>query len=382
MATATIYIGRFSPFHLGHAHVLKTALSSSDLVIVLIGSAGQARNLKNPFTYTERMGMILAWIGTEPVLDSIITKSTIKFAPLMDQPYNDALWISSVQKQVQNIIDETGLDVTEINITGSDRDSSTWYLSAFPQWKQALIDEHRVDGTGSFNATQVRDILFSNPPFTRFTENLKSMVPDTTYLFLERFIGTPEHTRLTKWYKHNRAYKDAWSVAPYPPTFITTDAIVIQSGHVLVVERGAEPGEGLWALPGGFVEQDERLQDGVVRELIEETGISLAEGKKQKELTRSILLGSIKGKEIFDHPNRSDRGRTITVAYLFRLDDTKPLPKVKGQHAPLHDTNGVKEVETAKAFWLPINDALNRTDMWFEDHHAVLTYFIAISGDR
>jgi bifunctional NMN adenylyltransferase/nudix hydrolase len=54
----SVYIGRFNPFHRGHAYVLEEALKTSKLVIVLVGSAGQARTPKNPFTFTERKEMI------------------------------------------------------------------------------------------------------------------------------------------------------------------------------------------------------------------------------------------------------------------------------------------------------------------------------------
>ena len=52
-----------------------------------------------------------------------------------------------------------------------------------------------------------------------------------------------------------KRYKDIWADAPYAPTFVTTDAVVIQSGHVLLVKRRTAPGKGLWALPGGFLKE-------------------------------------------------------------------------------------------------------------------------------
>ena len=389
MKDCTIYIGRFSPFHLGHAHVLRNAMETSTLVIVLIGSSGQARSLKNPFTFAERKSMIEAW-HVEEYWDSNNT-AELQVLPLHDHPYNDTDWITEVQSTVKNCMTKFCIQrsmavpaepimLTDVHITGSDRDESTWYLNAFPQWKQALVDEHRLDGSGQLNATQVRSLLFGADPIAH--AHLESMLPDTTYRFLRAFENTPEHTLLTQEYVANKAYKDAWSVAPYPPIFVTTDSVVIQSGHVLVVERGAFPGKGLWALPGGFLNPNERLADGSRRELMEETGIRLAEGKKAVELTHAILKGSIRDKEIFDKPDRSSRGRTITVAYLFRLDDTKPLPKVKGQNAPLIETNGIEEVVTTKAFWIPISRALSETSRWFEDHHGILEHFVGQSGDR
>ncbi|MFT2129843.1 NUDIX domain-containing protein, partial [Staphylococcus epidermidis] len=91
----------------------------------------------------------------------------------------------------------------------------------------------------------------------------------------------------------------------------------------------------------------EWLRDAAVRELEEETKI---------KLPTATLKNAIRAREIFDDPNRSLRGRTITVAHLIRLDDTKPLPKVKGSD------------DAAKAFWLPLHEARKNSEMWFEDH--------------
>jgi bifunctional NMN adenylyltransferase/nudix hydrolase len=320
--------------------------------------------------------MIMSWYAEQADVGEL------RIQGLHDHPYNDGAWIKSVQDIVKSTIRDfwvhTPSLLTDVRLTGSDRDESTWYLNAFPQWKQALILEHHLDGMGQVNATAVRAMLFSADYTTRQYDHMRNMLPTATFDFLTNFIGSPEHEQLTREFRQNEAYRKAWSVAPYAPTFNTCDAVVIQSGHVLVVERGAEPGKGLWALPGGFLDQKERIQDGAIRELLEETGIRLAEGKNAKDLTIKMLRGSIRAKEIFDKPDRSSRGRTITVAYLFRLDDTKPLPKVKGQNAPLHETNGIPEVETAKAFWVPISEALNRTDMWFEDHHGIVSWSVGV----
>src|SRR5271165_1988494 len=54
----TVFVGRFSPFHNGHAEVLKRALETSKTVLVLVGSSGSARTTKNPFTFEERKKMI------------------------------------------------------------------------------------------------------------------------------------------------------------------------------------------------------------------------------------------------------------------------------------------------------------------------------------
>ncbi len=365
-----VLIGRCNPFHKGHAQLLRHAAETSKLTVLLLGSAGLARSLRNPFTFQERKLMVEAWLQQEGITNVIV-------AGQRDYPYNNTLWNRSVQQNVGQVLDEVseyhGIPKKpKINIIGSDRDETTWYLHAFPRWKPRLLDAY--GGTESnpigMNATEIRELLFSAP--TDATARLVSMLPNTTYAFLEQFLGSPECARLQRWHEQNRRYKEAWSVAPYEPMFITCDSVIVQSGHILVVERGAEPGQGLWALPGGFLNRRERIKNGCIREAMEETGILLAEGKRAKEITFDILKGNIRKMRVFDDPNRSERGRTVTHAAYIRLDDTKPLPIVKGQFAPLEETGGKLEVETAKAFWLPIDEALRQMDMWFEDHHAII----------
>lgn len=386
----TVYIGRFNPFHNGHAHVLRQALESSQLVIVLVGSSGAARNTKNPLTFDERLDMIRGWAWDEAsrnkTLASISLAERLLILPIRDYPYNDALWIRNVQRVVKQAIKKYCLRhseiLTDIRITGSDRDESTWYLNAFPQWKQALVEPFRQDETLNVSATQIRDWMFSKECDMETQGRMAKMVPSSTLRFLNAFSETDAFGELCHEYEFIKLYKKGWESAPYEPTFVTTDAVVIQSGHVLVVERGNMPGRGLWALPGGFLNQKERLRQGAIRELLEETGIRLAEGKKAKELTEQILNGSIRDKETFDHPERSLRGRTITTAYLFRLDDTKPLPRVKGMNVPAYEAAGKEIVETVDAFWLPIDEALERTDMWFEDHLSIVEWAVNTMDSR
>ena len=371
------YILRGNPFHNGHAAVLRKALSTSKLVVVLIGSSGKARSLKNPFTFAERKSMIERWYTTEFGLSP--NAPALKIMALQDYPYSNSTWIQSVQSLVKRAVtafcvertrDGIPTILTDIYLTGSDRDDSTWYLSSFPQWKLDLIAP--VDPHLDLSATSVRKVLYESNLFASDFAALELKVPRSTRQFLQAFAGTGGLETLRREYKYIKMYKDSWKAAPYAPTFVCADAVVIQSGHVLVVERGAEPGKGLWALPGGFVKQNQRMEDAAIDELMEETGIRLAEGKKGEEITKSMLRGSIKGKEIFDDPERSARGRTITMAYLFRLDDEKPLPKVKGMNVPLHESGGEVIVETAKAWWIPLDQALSQTDKWFEDHNDIL----------
>jgi bifunctional NMN adenylyltransferase/nudix hydrolase len=347
----TVFIGRFSPFHNGHAAVLDRALKTSKAVLVLIGSSDQAPTTKNPFTFETRAQMI------QDYLIASGNKTPCAIKPLHDHPYNDNEWIRGVQNAVETTKVEyvpVFGDNPQVYLTGADRDDSTWYLNAFGSYFNLdIVDDHPVGL--ELSATQIRTLMFKNYNVAPFdTENqLAKVVPQSTLKHLHRFAYTATFGALVQEYNFFQKYAEAWSKAPYAPTFVTTDACVIQSGHVLVNIRDNFPGKGLMALPGGFLEQDEKLIDGCIRELIEETNIGLSKAQ---------LYGSIQDKEIFDKPDRSLRGRTITTCFLLKLDDSKPLPKVKPQVG-----------EVRKCSWVPIAEALDSRDKWFEDHHSILT---------
>jgi 8-oxo-dGTP diphosphatase len=70
--------------------------------------------------------------------------------------------------------------------------------------------------------------------------------------------------------------------------------------HVLLIRRGIAPYEGQYAIPGGFIHENESLQDAALRELYEESGV------------RDVFLEQL---YTFGDPGRDPRGRVITVAY-------------------------------------------------------------------
>ena len=100
----------------------------------------------------------------------------------------------------------------------------------------------------------------------------------------------------------------------YPHPSVTTDCVIFGFDgtklRVLLVERGIEPFKGRWAFPGGFLKMDESAENGALRELQEETGLSGA---------------YIKQFHTFSDPNRDPRERVLTVAYyaLVRMQDVK-----------------------------------------------------------
>lgn len=98
---------------------------------------------------------------------------------------------------------------------------------------------------------------------------------------------------------------------PFPATpALTTDCVVFDGrGRVLLIRRKNPPFQGGYALPGGFVEIGERIEDACRRELSEETGLNV--GKLR-------LVG------VYSDPERDPRGHTCSVAYLSQVDDAIP----------------------------------------------------------
>ena len=68
-------------------------------------------------------------------------------------------------------------------------------------------------------------------------------------------------------------------IAYVNPRVVTTTLPVNDSGELILIRRGLEPGRGLWAQPGGFLEVDETVTEGAVRETLEETGLIVEPGE-------------------------------------------------------------------------------------------------------
>jgi bifunctional NMN adenylyltransferase/nudix hydrolase len=328
-----IFIGRFQPFHLAHYDLLREALSQAETTLVVLGSYNKASNIKNPWTAPQREAMIRAAMTEEE-------NSRVKFIYMRDHLYNDNLWLTELQQLVYEATEGS----ENVALIGHEHDRSSYYLNLFPQWK--LIRMKNIDKYP--HATTIRNLYFT------LDAAYRAHVHPKTAQYLEDFTKTEAFKNLKEEYNFLRDYKISWEGAPFPPTFVTVDSIVIRSGHVLLVRRKGNPGKGLIALPGGFLNQNEKTQDGALRELKEETGIKLP----KEELERAI-----KEQKVFDHPDRSLRGRTITHAFLLDLK-SGPLPIVKGQD------------DADKAWWMSLSELATRESEFFEDHFHIISHFV------
>ena len=351
-----VFVGRFQPFHNEHKRIIDIALQKSKNVLVLVGSAGKARTIRNPFTFQERKDMIegaFQFLLEGDFETPTFIKDRLMVKPLYDKTYNDAAWI----KQVQTIVLDTALDVAnngnsfrasgyndiKVGLIGACKDNTSYYLKMFPQYQSV-----NVEIQADVHATAIRESFLEHG-------NLGGPVPRNVFTFLTDFAKTDAYYQLRSELEFVRDYKKQWEAAPYPVKHMTVDAVVEQSGHVLVVKRRAEPGKGLLAIPGGHLEVEETLMNGVIRELREETKIKVPD---------PVLRGSVVATNMFDDPHRSNIGRVITYAAHIKLPDATSLPKVKGAD------------DAEKAIWLPIGEV--KEEMFFDDHFHIINHFLGL----
>jgi 8-oxo-dGTP diphosphatase len=91
---------------------------------------------------------------------------------------------------------------------------------------------------------------------------------------------------------------------------LTVDAVVFDDeGRLLLIKRKSPPFKGCYALPGGFVEVGETVEDAVRRELMEETGVTANSER---------LVG------IYSEPARDPRGHVVSIAFLMKVRPATP----------------------------------------------------------
>jgi bifunctional NMN adenylyltransferase/nudix hydrolase len=186
---------------------------------------------------------------------------------------------------------------------------------------------------------------------------MSSQVPGSTLEFLRAWAQLPFLARLRAEWAELAAEHEKWAMSPYPPVFVTVDAVVRVADQVLLIRRGRAPGKGLLAVPGGFIEQRETAYQSAVRELQEETGF---------HLLPSEMEHACKASRVFDHPDRSQRGRVITHAFYFDFGE-RMLPEIAGSD------------DAAEARWVPIAELPACEEQFHDDHFHILDAFLGIT---
>jgi bifunctional NMN adenylyltransferase/nudix hydrolase len=303
MTRGLLLAARFQPLTRAQEAWLAQALASASRVAIGLIGADEARSARYPLTAEERMEMISRAL---PVSEN----ARISFVPL--RAYAEP---------------------------GEHQASLTHAFGSGLEWS--------FQEGPSGDETEIWQAFYEGKP------DFREQVSPAVWRFLDGWRDTPPFADMQEEHRAIQVGRKRWGTGP----FVTLDALVVAQGHVLLVRRGRCPGKGLFALPGGFLEPDEFLLEGALRELREETGLHL---RNQAH--------ALKGVRVFDHPGRSQRGRTITHVHHFELR-SPTLPEVQGAD------------DAAEAQWIPLPDISKMERVFFEDHHHILTRFFPVLCD-
>jgi bifunctional NMN adenylyltransferase/nudix hydrolase len=267
-----VVIGRLQPAHTYHIdNLVIPAAQAGDLVVVLLGSSHKPRTFKNPLTWQMRRDIIdasvLDWCKQNGVDRRDL--ADVVCVPIRDYMYSDNQWIVQVQHELVKAINayyDAPVD-HRVTLHGCKKDESSYYLDYFPQWGSDLYGGERNEF--GVSGTTIRNGIFDGE-----IDWAANVYPSARKLLMKWKESVPAKD-IVEDYQFVQKYKKSWEAAPYPVIFQTVDNVIVYKGNLLLIKRGAAPGKGLWALPGGFVDYDETLLASAVRECREETKLRL-----------------------------------------------------------------------------------------------------------
>lgn len=324
---AAVLIGRFQPFHRGHAALLRRAFEVGKRVVLVLGSAHSSRTPRNPFSASER----------ETMIRSTLTESDNKRLLVLGQ--RDVWCADRWAREVRGAVE--GVVSGRIALVGYRKDATSAYLGSFPGWD--WVDTGRQ---GPLDATPLRERLLGTEPLPGILDALRDAIDPPVLEFLASWGDGPLRQELSEELAATRRDAADWGDGP----FVTVDVLVRAADHALLIRRAKRPGRGLLAMPGGFLKDGELREQGALRVLREETGLVLDDVRPSREM-------------LFSHPGRSQRARIATHAFLFetfRGELPEPIP------GP-----GV-----ASASWWREDELASQEEQLFEDHFHILSSFL------
>ncbi len=206
-------------------------------LIVVIGSHHAPASIRNPWNTQERENFIKRSLETYGL-------ERLSIIPISDSAYNFNDWIIRLQQKIAAFTGDS-----KIAIVGHYKDDTSYYLNYFPQWNLDALPT-QADG---ISATAIRNAVFENR-----LEEIKKYIPSQMFNELCKWTDTETYCKLQEEYIFIQNYRKKWECAPYPPTFVTTDAVVIGLGHVLLVKRKRNPGKVDWHFLAGLLNRMNR----------------------------------------------------------------------------------------------------------------------------
>lgn len=332
---------RAQPPHHGHLYLIREALQVAPRVIVVLGSAFQARTTRNPFTAPEREAMISLCL-TEA------ERSRVSYLYVRDY-YDRRRWADEVRKQVAAA---GGRNVT---LVGFEKDGTSAYLRDFPQWRRIEVRPFR-----KIDATTIREAIFASSSEAALAATADLMAQPVID-FLRAHLRRPEWGRLRLERKKLQAEADLWGHAPhnYERFVLCADSIVQWEDQIILIRRGDGIGEGLLALPGGHVDKGETTLPAAMRELREEVGLGFMD---------EDLEHALQGQAFLEAPQRSQRpGRVLSMAYHFVIK-SRSRPEVRAGS------------DARAVLWAKIPDLPALEDQFLDDHFMAIDQFLKVTA--
>ena len=323
-ADVAVCIARLQPPQQHHVDALCALAAQYRAVWLICGGVTQPPSVLNPWSLEERHALLAAALPAHAMPTLL---------PVADCWYDDLRWAATVRAA---LVAAEAAASRAIDVYGLERAGPAFYGACFPGWRACDLPAD----IAPWDATLHERLLD-----TSTSAASGAAVPAASRAALVATLADDRGAALREEYAFLAQYRAAWHAAPFPPVFVTVDALVTHGDRVLVIRRGRRPGQGLLALPGGFIDLDETLADSALRELREETGLVLP-------------AAACRAVRVFDHPLRSLRGRTITHLHRYELPREQPAPVVLAGD------------DAAEALWLPLTAA--RPEAFFEDHYAML----------
>ncbi len=132
-------------------------------------------------------------------------------------------------------------------------------------------------------------------------------------------------------------------MSKYRNPALTVDTIIIKDSQVVLIKRRNDPYKDSWALPGGFVEYGEKVENAAVREAKEETSL---------DINLEKLVG------VYSDPDRDPRGHTVTVAYIASIRNGELESDSDAKDAKLIEISKLPDEKLAFDHEKIISDAL------------------------
>lgn len=328
---ASVFIGRFQPFHKGHLNSVVFALKHSKKLIIVLGSYRASPSLRAPWSAEERIEMIKSCLSISQI-------KRIYFVKVRDRLYCEELWIHNLKGEISKVTENR----EPVAIIGHEKDSSSYYLRIFPQWK--FLE------TGNFNgihATDIRKQFFLSPHF----KSLDEKIPQGVEKWLKKYRKSSFFNQLkVKFLYADKFLKNKKNILPTQ----VCNSILYCSGYILFVKSKDPLKKGLYSLPEAKPIQNEEHKKCSIRGLLEETNISIPIKK---------IEASFQKERIFNYPERFPLCKQISQTYFYQLNETF-LPN-------LFPGKNIESVE-----WILLDDVYLLEQQIYSDHFQMVQWFL------